>query len=48
LRRHQGRFGVRVAAHSIPGWADRGPAASPSADEVTASQADAGEVRLDR
>jgi hypothetical protein len=40
LRRHQGRFGVRVAAHSYPGWADRGRTASPSADEVTASQAD--------
>jgi hypothetical protein len=39
LRRHQGRFGVRVAAHSYPGWADRGRAASPSADEVTRSHA---------
>ena len=47
LRRRQGRLGVRVAAHSYPGWADRGWAASPSADEVTACQADAGEVRLD-
>jgi len=47
LRRHQGRFGVRVAAHSYLGWGDRGRAASPSADEVTASRADAGEVRLD-